>query len=366
MNNIVDTSFNAFYKKKVLVTGHTGFKGSWLCTWLNLLGAEVCGVALDPVTNPSHYLELNLVNIEDNRFDINNKKSLEKVIHTFSPEFIFHLAAQPLVRQSYIDPYETWMVNLMGTVTLLEVIKDYPKKCNVVFITSDKCYKNVEWIWGYREIDALGGDDPYSASKGAAEIAINSYLESFFKGSDLIKIASARAGNVIGGGDWSLDRIVPDCARAWSSFQPVTLRNPSSTRPWQHVLEPLSGYLNLALHLEALPQEEQGSPFNFGPIQGEVHSVSSLVEKLSNYWPSSNYIVETADIDQPKESNLLQLSCEKANVKLKWKPVLTFEETCSMTSSWYYDFYQQKQSAIALTESNIKIYSELASNRGCF
>ena len=366
MGQIPDTSFNAFNKKRVLVTGHTGFKGSWLCAWLNLLGAEVCGVALDPETNPSHYLELNLEKIKDNRFDIQNRKSLESLIDTFSPDFIFHLAAQPLVRRSYSDPYETWRVNLMGTITLLEVIKNYRKKCSVVFITSDKCYKNVEWVWGYREIDSLGGDDPYSASKGAAEIAINSYLESFFKGSDLIKIASARAGNVIGGGDWSLDRIVPDCVRAWSLFEPVHLRNPASTRPWQHVLEPLSGYLKLALNIHALPDGEQGSPFNFGPAQGEVHSVSSLVEKLSNHWPDSTYIIDSPDVDQPKESNLLQLSCEKAHSQLKWRPVLTFEETCSMTSCWYYDFYQRKQSANALTVSNIISYSNLASKRGCF
>ena len=237
----------AFNAKTVLITGHTGFKGSWLAAWLKQLGAKVVGIALDPPTEPSHFFAAQLADgMVDLRIDIRNQVALEEAIVSAQPDFVFHLAAQALVRRAYEHPVETWQTNLLGTLHVLEALRKLDKPCAAVIITSDKCYDNVEWVWGYRETDAMGGPDPYSASKGAAELSIRSYIKSYFpKATSKVRIASARAGNVIGGGDWAADRIVPDCVRAWSSDNFVEFRNPHSTRPWQHVLEPLSGYLTL-------------------------------------------------------------------------------------------------------------------------
>ena len=276
---------NIYNGKTVLVTGHTGFKGSWLCLWLKKLGAEVIGIGLDPISEKT-FFSINKINeiIVDKRFDIRDLEKLKEVVENYKPDFVFHLAAQAIVRKSYINPVKTWSTNLIGTINLLESLRYLKKKCSCVLITSDKCYANKEWIWGYRESDQLGGSDPYSASKAAAELAIKSYYDSFYKDKDsLVRITSARAGNVIGGGDWSEDRIVPDCIRAWSNSGTVKLRSPKSTRPWQHVLEPLSGYLTLASILYN-DQSLNGQSFNFGPAVTESHSVLELVEKMGDSW----------------------------------------------------------------------------------
>ena len=263
---------NKFFKgKKVLITGHTGFKGSWLTAWLKLLGAEVFGIALDPITELSNYSVSNITkNIIDKRIDVTDRNKLIREITDISPDIIFHLAAQPLVRDSYKFPHKTWNTNLMGTINVLESLSLIKSKCIAIFITSDKCYQNKEWLWGYRENDELGGEDPYSASKAAAENAIKSYTKSFYQNSSNISIASARAGNVIGGGDWSKDRIVVDCVKAWSMNKSVELRNPYSTRPWQHVLEPLSGYLQLAYKMHN-NKELHGESFNFFSFEKFIH-----------------------------------------------------------------------------------------------
>ncbi len=266
-----------FSGSKVLITGHTGFKGSWLSLWLSGLGANVTGVSLDIPTEPSHFLSgsINEMLAKDLRLDIRDSAAMKDLIKVLQPDFVFHLAAQPIVRRSYADPVESWQTNTLGTVNILQALRGLEKACTAVFITSDKCYDNVEWEWGYRETDALGGPDPYSASKGAAELAIRSYVRSYFPADGNIRIGVGRAGNVIGGGDWALDRIVPDCVRAWSRGENVELRNPAATRPWQHVLEPLSGYLNLALALKK-DNKLHGEPFNFGPPAQQNHSVGEL------------------------------------------------------------------------------------------
>ena len=241
--------YKAFNKKKVLITGHTGFKGTWLTSWLKILGANIVGISVDIPTKPSHFEKTNLSKeIIDLRMDINSI-NLKNKINKFKPDFIFHLAAQSLVTESHEDPLKTWKTNVLGTANLLNSLKSYKKSCVAVFITSDKCYDNKEWAWGYRETDKLGGSDPYSGSKASAEILINSFVKSFFSKNHPVKIASVRAGNVIGGGDWSPHRIIPDVISAWSNKKPVKIRNPGATRPWQHVLEPLSGYLTLAAQM---------------------------------------------------------------------------------------------------------------------
>jgi len=241
MTTIIPKNLATYQSKTVLITGHTGFKGAWLAAWLKNLGAKVVGIALDPPTQLSHFTAAHLADdMVDYQIDIRNQLDLEKAIVSVQPDFVFHLAAQALVRRSYEDPLETWQTNVLGTLHLLEALRKLDKPCAAVIITSDKCYDNVEWVWGYRETDAMGGPDPYSASKGAAELAIRSHIKSYFpKACSKVRIASARAGNVIGGGDWAADRIVPDCVKAWSTDNLVELRNPHSTRPWQHVLEPL-------------------------------------------------------------------------------------------------------------------------------
>ena len=262
-----------FKNKIAIVTGHTGFKGSWLAMWLESLGAKVVGVALAPPSKPSHFEVAELAkSIEDHRLDIRDGDELKLLVSRTQPDFVFHLAAQPLVLQSYLDPVGTYQTNVLGTLNLLEALRSLKKKCTSVFITSDKCYKNVEWVWGYRETDTLGGQDPYSASKGAAELVIRSHVKLFFPTDGPVRIAVGRAGNVIGGGDWAQDRVVPDCVRSWAKEEPAKLRNPQSTRPWQHVLEPLSGYLNLAAELSQR-SELHGEPFNFGPPAHQNHTV---------------------------------------------------------------------------------------------
>lgn len=354
----------AFDNKKIIVTGHTGFKGTWLVHWLHQLGGKITGLALDPPTYPSHFKSSKISkNINDIRVNLLNKKEIENIILKTKPDYFFHLAAQGLVRNSYNDPLETWQTNVLGTLNVLEVLRKLNNKCAAVMITTDKCYDNKEWVWGYRETDSLGGPDPYSASKAASELVIRSHIKSFFNSkNNNVRIASARAGNVIGGGDWAADRIVPDCVRAWSNDEIVKLRNPNSTRPWQHVLEPLSGYLVLAIALLSKP-ELHGEPFNFGPIAQQNHSVLELVENMSKYWKKVRW--KTSKLSkEPYESDLLKLNCDKALHFLNWKAVMEFEETVKMTSNWYKSFYKDENNIENITNNQIKEYTKIAENLG--
>lgn len=354
-----------FDGKTVLVTGHTGFKGAWLTAWLKQLGAKVVGVALDPPTNPSHFDAAHLGrSMTDLRIDVRNRAAVEEAVVSAQPDFLFHLAAQALVRRSYDDPMETWLTNVQGTLHVLEALRKLGKPCAAVIITSDKCYDNVEWVWGYRETDALGGPDPYSASKGAAELAIRSHVKSFFpKATSKVRIASARAGNVIGGGDWATDRIVPDCVKAWSLDNSVDLRNPHSTRPWQHVLEPLSGYLNLAIALSNQP-EMHGESFNFGPPAQQNHSVLELVQQMALHWDQVSWKDVSQSAKGPYESGLLKLNCDKALHHLRWHAVMGFEDTVRMTAEWYRAFYQQPASIADITNLQIADYTAIAKQQG--
>lgn len=348
-----------FKDKTVLVTGHTGFKGVWLCAWLKKLGANVIGVGLEPITNPSHFRVANMEHyVSSQIIDIRNKASLIGAIENCQPDFVFHLAAQAIVHQSYLDPVETWETNLIGTLNLLEGLRKLDKACSAVIITSDKCYDNVEWIWGYRETDQLGGPDPYSASKGAAELVIRSHINSYFpKNDSKVRIASARAGNVIGGGDWSASRIIPDCVRSWSCGNSVDIRNPHATRPWQHVLEPLSGYLTLAAELMVRP-ELHGEPFNFGPNAEQNHSVLELVQTMAEYWDSVAWRDVSNTVKGPYESGLLKLNCDKALHFLKWHAVMDFRDTVKMTANWYKDFYSLGGQQLDRTNRQIDEYIE--------
>jgi CDP-glucose 4,6-dehydratase len=356
---------SSFSGRVVLITGHTGFKGAWLTAWLKQLGAHVVGVALDPPSTPCHFVSAELGRgMTDLRLDIRDRTALEKVILSAQPDFVFHLAAQALVRLSYEDPIETWQTNVLGTLNVLECLRKLNKPCAAVIITSDKCYDNVEWVWGYRETDAMGGQDPYSASKGAAELAIRSHIKSYFpKTSSKVRIASARAGNVIGGGDWAADRIVPDCVRAWSNYKEVELRNPHSTRPWQHVLEPLSGYLSLAIALTQDP-EMHGEAFNFGPQAEHNQSVLDLVRQMALYWDQVRWQDVSEAAKGPYESGLLKLNCDKALHYLHWHAVMGFEDTVRMTAEWYRVFYQQESEVADTTRLQIDAYTAFAKQQG--
>ena len=320
--------------KRVFVTGHTGFKGSWLCDWLLKLGADVTGFSLSPPTKPALFDQLGLSKrMKDIRGDIRHLPALHKAMKAAKPDFVFHLAAQSLVRSSYERPVETFEVNLMGTVNVLECLRAVDRPCAAVLVTTDKCYENREWVHGYREEDPLGGHDPYSASKATAEIAIGSYRRAFFK-EHTVRIASARAGNVIGGGDWARDRIVPDCIRALARRQPVGVRNPRATRPWQHVLEPLGGYLWLGARLiDTAPAAPLCSAFNFGPGNDSNRTVGQLVAEVLKHWPG-----RWEDRSNPAtvhEATFLHLSTDKAYAALGWSPVWTFDTTVGKTVDWY-------------------------------
>lgn len=359
------TYFEPFRDKTVLVTGHTGFKGAWLTAWLKQLGANVIGIALDPPSELNHFDVADMVTgMEDHRIDIRDSEKLQQAIISAQPDFVFHLAAQALVRTSYDSPLDTWQTNVLGTLHVLEALRNLDKSCAAVIITSDKCYDNVEWVWGYRENDAMGGPDPYSASKGAAELAIRSHIKSYFpKETSKVRIASARAGNVIGGGDWAADRIIPDCVKAWSKDDEVLLRNPHSTRPWQHVLEPLSGYLNLAIALFQQP-DMHGQPFNFGPPAQQNHSVLELVEQMALHWDQVRWQDISKSATGPYESGLLKLNCDKALHYLHWRAVMGFEDTVRMTAEWYRSYYQQPENIATTTQSQIETYTSLAKQQG--
>ena len=355
--------FSVFNGKKVLVTGHTGFKGSWLSLWLSTLGADVTGVSLTPSTSPSLFDTLNLSSIlSHNIIDVTDFRLFSTLIIDLKPDFIFHLAAQPIVAASYENPLLTWQTNVNGTLNLLESLRLCNHNCYAVFITSDKCYENKEWTWGYRENDQLGGSDPYSVSKASAELAIQTYARSFFNSPDsCVKVSSARAGNVIGGGDWSQNRIVPDCVKAWSTHLSVSLRNPQSTRPWQHVLEPLGGYLLLASSLSS-GSVPSGESFNFGPSSSQNYTVQQLVEEFSNTWSNASWHIHPSALtsSQLYESSLLKLCCDKALHQLGWFPVLSFPETVRYTASWYKSFYESPQESYALSLKQINDFTSLA------
>jgi len=352
-----------FKSSRVIVTGHTGFKGSWLTAWLKELDAKVMGISLDPHTSPSHF-QVSKINkgIKDIRLDIRDRKKLEKKIISFKPDFIFHLAAQALVGLSHTKPKLTWETNVIGTLNILESLKKLKNKCNVVIITSDKCYLNKEIHYGYKETDDLGGKDPYSASKASAEILIKSYTNSFFKKKHNIRIATARAGNVIGGGDWSENRIIPDCVKSWSKNKKAKLRNPSSTRPWQHVLEAVGGYLCLAINLK-LNKKIHGESFNFGPSLSKEYSVLKLVKTISRHWKDVSWERLSKSKRKYYESGLLRLNCNKARKFLKWNTVLNFDELMKMVADWYHGYYLNKKEANQLTLNQIKKYQSLAFKR---
>lgn len=359
-----------YLNKRVLVTGDTGFKGSWLCEWLLLEGADVFGLGLEPNTTPSLFKQLKLSErIKHQNLDIRNYDKLASYISSVQPQFIFHLAAQPLVRYSYQHPVETFATNVLGTVNLLDALKVINHKCVAVLITTDKCYENKEWVYSYRECDSLGGYDPYSASKGCCEIAINSYRNSYYKYP--LKcgkaVASARAGNVVGGGDWSLDRIIPDCIRNIKAGNPIPVRNKTATRPWQHVLEPLSGYLLLAAELWAcLASKIDGEnltristlngPFNFGPELYSNKTVEALVKELLKH--CSGTWVDQSDPKAPHEASLLNLSIDKSYHTLGWRPKWNFERTILETVNWYNGIETNKSNATEMTQRQIRQYLE--------
>jgi len=354
-----------FKGARVLLTGHTGFKGTWLSLWLNQLGAQVYGVSLGVPTEPSHFSAAELASqIKDHRLDIRDGTALKALVDEVQPDFVFHLAAQALVRRSYADPVDTWQTNALGTINVLEALRGVKRPCVAVLITSDKCYDNVEWVWGYRETDALGGPDPYSASKGAAELAIRSYVRSFFPADGPVRIGVGRAGNVIGGGDWAEDRIVPDCMRAWSRGETVPLRNPLATRPWQHVLEPLSGYLILAMALKE-SAALHGEPFNFGPPAQQNHSVGELVAAMTQHWDQVRWEDVSAQYGGPYESGLLKLNCDKALHHLRWRAAWDFESTVRETVLWYRRYYEQPTQSIAdFSLGQIAAYVQAARSQG--
>ena len=329
-----------FKNKRIIITGDTGFKGSWLSLWLANLGAKILGISLEPKQKNDHYNIINLNKfIEHKTINICNYNELKNEIINFDPEIIFHLAAQPLVKYSYENSKETFETNVLGSVNILEIAKHCNSLRALIYVTSDKCYKNKEWIWGYRENDELGGKDPYSSSKAAAEIIFHSYQESYFKHNNHLGMASVRAGNVIGGGDWSTNRIVPDCMRSLRANEPIYIRNPNSTRPWQHVLEPLYGYLLLCINLLSEPKKYSGS-WNFGPNMGNFKTVKELANKIIHYWGNGTIEESVNNLNQP-EANLLQLNCDKAYQQLSWKPTYNFDETIEITVEWYKNYFEK-------------------------
>lgn len=355
-----------FSGARALVTGHTGFKGSWLCEWLLSLNAQVTGYALEPDASPSLFTQLGLANrLEHIVGDIRSAAAVKQVILDTRPNFVFHLAAQPLVRRSYREATYTWETNVLGTVHVLEALRSLDNECAVLMVTTDKCYENREWPFGYRESDRLGGHDPYSSSKGAAELAIASWRDSFFSEGHPVRIASARAGNVIGGGDWAEDRIVPDLIRALLRGEMIRVRNPSATRPWQHVLEPNSGYLALAAALTTRGDDPRlESAFNIGPGPDANQPVRHLVETALEHWPGSWTAVPALDVLH--EASLLKLDAGKIQAVVGWRPTWTFAEAVHRTVSWYRDMLCGNGGcdAAARTLSDIRAFEASAAERG--
>ena len=356
---------NIFKNKKVLITGHTGFKGSWLSLWLKKMGAKVVGISINIPTEPANFSAVELSEqVDDYRLDIRDAEAIKKVVLEINPDFVFHLAAQALVRPSYQNPVETMQTNAIGTANILDALRGLIKPVTAVMITSDKAYDNMEWVWGYRETDRLGGKDPYSASKGMAELAIRSFVDSYFNQPDSsVRVGITRAGNVIGGGDWAVDRIVPDCMVAWSRGETVEIRSPHATRPWQHVLEPLSGYLTLAKQLSS-NRTLHGQAYNFGPLAHQNHSVGELIDEMASHWDSVCWSDISKSEQHLNEAGLLKLNCDKALFDLAWQPTLEFKETVQMTVEWYRQYYQNSdQSMYEFTMVQIEQYTDLARER---
>lgn len=359
--------FNSVYSgKKILITGNTGFKGSWLSAWLLKLGANVVGLAKDVPTVPSMYEEVALSGKLKQHFaDVRDAGLVCQIMREEQPDFVFHLAAQAIVSESYQQPLETFSTNVIGTANVLEALRILNPVCTAVFVTSDKCYDNREWVWGYRETDALGGKDIYSGSKGSAELVIKSYCHSFFNNTKTrFSIGIGRAGNVIGGGDWARDRIVVDCVKAWSQKKTVEIRSPRATRPWQHVLEPLSGYLNLGQKLFE-SRELHGEAFNFGPRFQKNHTVEELLTELAEYWGFADKTQAYRVIDNLPfhEAGLLKLNCDKALFHLNWQANLDYDETIRFVGEWYRAYYHDRPDMFELTISQIKQYEEFARSR---
>lgn len=356
MGTLVDDAYLEIFRgKRVLVTGHTGFKGSWLTLLLNILGAEVMGYALAPEYEGGHFQLLGLEKqIRHVTGDVRDLDRMRNEVSAFKPEIVFHMAAQALVRTSYVDPKTTFDINVGGGVNLLEVVRTCESVHALIFITSDKCYENLEWIWGYRETDAMGGHDPYSASKGAVELVFSSYLRSFFNDRLNFGAATVRAGNVIGGGDWATDRIVPDCVRALRAGKPITIRSPRATRPWQHVLEPLSGYLKLGARLLE-GGHEFGGAWNFGPHVGDVRTVLDVANAIASQFEKGAVVVDELR-DKPHEAHLLQLNSDKARQSLQWDTRWNFEQTLTATGGWYREVLVQGKSADTVSRAQISSY----------
>jgi CDP-glucose 4,6-dehydratase len=350
------TAFGDAYRgKRVLLTGHTGFKGSWLSLWLERLGAATTGLSIDIPTTPSLFDLAGVADVLDHRFgDVRDAEAMALLVEEVRPDVVFHMAAQPLVRLSYAEPLATLATNVMGTANVLEAVRAAGRPCAVVVVTSDKCYDNDGRREGYRETDRMGGHDPYSMSKGAAELVVDSWRSSYFSqpGSP-IRLASGRAGNVIGGGDWAADRIVTDCIAALGAGQPVGVRNPLATRPWQHVLEPLSGYLMLGERL--LSGEAVAEGWNFGPDPDNIRTVRELVDQLLAEWGSGR-AAERAEAEAPKEAFALSLNIDKARERLGWRPVWDFERTVAETASWYKTWLEGDEPIRAFCASQIDGY----------
>ena len=347
-----------YKNKKVLITGHTGFKGSWLSFWLHSLGAKIYGISDGIPTKPSFYKVCGVDRLSKNYFfDISNKYKVKKTILKIKPDFIFHLAAQSLVSKSYLNPNKTWETNLIGTKNVLESLLNYKKNCSIVIITSDKCYKNIETHRPYNEKDTLGGDDPYSASKAGAEILFNSYFQSFFKSKKNIKMASARAGNVIGGGDWAKDRLIPDCIKLWSKNKKVLIRSPKATRPWQHVLEALSGYLLLGYNLNK-NKKISGESFNFGPDLRKSFNVIKILQLSQKYWKNGKWIIKVNN-SKFKEAKLLSLDSKKSRKILNWKIRLSINEIIKFVILWYQGYYFNRKKLVELTKKQLNFFENI-------
>lgn len=350
--------FGDIYRnQKILLTGHTGFKGSWLALWLQSLGAEVIGLSLKPDTKPNHW-DLLKLGIRQHHADIRDAEKIARIIKKEKPDLVFHLAAQSLVRRSYRQPQETWATNVLGTVNVLEACRQTPSVKAIVVVTTDKCYENKESISGYTEGDRLGGHDPYSASKAATELAVSSYRDAFFSKSAFPLVASARAGNVIGGGDWSEDRLVPDAMRACAAGEVLSIRSPNAIRPWQHVLEPLSGYLLLGQKL-LQGMQDYAEPWNFGPDTKDALSVSQILNQLSTHMPDMKWqVVPDATLH---ETAILNLDSTKAHEKLGWRPVWLMDEQIKKTAQWYQSYHADKS---VISPAQLKEYCEDARKQG--
>jgi CDP-glucose 4,6-dehydratase len=342
---------NSFQGRSVFVTGHTGFKGSWLVTWLRQLGARITGFSQPPLTVPNNFDVSNIKGIMAAHHvgDIRDSLSLRQALRMASPDIVFHLAAQALVRESYTSPRETFDTNVMGTLSLLDCIRELAKPCVLILVTSDKCYNNREQAWGYRECDEMGGFDPYSASKGAMELLSSSYRDSFFPPARVrdhgVKVATVRAGNVIGGGDWAKDRILTDAVKALSESQTVSVRSPNAVRPWQHVLEPLSGYLSLGAQLLQSDDASLCSGWNFGPLPGQEATVATLMNDFCKAWGNGRW-VDASATNRPHEAAVLKLCIDKALWNLKWRPRWDLAQAITRTALWYRKYYSKPSASM--------------------